>query len=140
MQKPESRFSDYLHSKLSYSVYYEKMNNSYRGGIPDFYYEGKKDILWAEHKWIEKPWTKNLEPNKVCSTVSWVRQRYWLERAYANQKQTCVIVGIGKGKDTFAYILEFPYSFDLEKNIVLPINKVVEYIFLKTNETKLPNC
>lgn len=127
-QKNETTFSRLLHSKFEGPIYLEKTNNPYRKGMPDFYYEGLGPILWAEHKHIEKPWTKSLLAGEICKTASWPMQRRWLVRAHDNNKQTCVIVGVGKGRSTKAYILEYPYSFDIETNKLLSLEQVTEYI------------
>ena len=127
-QKNETTFSRLLHSKFGQSIYLEKTNNPYRKGTPDFYYEGPGAILWSEHKHIERPWTKNLLASEICKSASWPMQRRWLVRAHENAKQTCVIVGVGKGRGTKAYILGYPYSFNIETNKLLSLEQVTEYI------------
>lgn len=132
MIKPETRFSKLLLSKLPSSIFYEKTNNPYRSGTPDYYIEGPSGILWCEVKWIEKLWTKDLDASQVCKTKSWVAQRHWLVRAHQNNVQTCVIVGIGSGRTTKAYVLEFPYAFSLENNQPLTLEEVRTYLVQKT--------
>ena len=125
-QKPESRLAKYIFSKVRKDVYFEKINNQFRAGIPDYYVEGPGNILWVEVKWIEKPWTKNLEPSKICRTASWTKQRHWLERAHKNGKQTCVIVGTGSGQSTKGYILEYPYGYDMVD--IQSVNEITKWI------------
>lgn len=114
-QKPETRFSNLLLSKLHKDVYFEKTNNRFVRGIPDYYFEGPKDIMWAEMKWIQKPWTKILAPEAICKTTSWVGQRAWLERAHKNGRYAYVVVGIGSGRNIKCYVLSFPYAYNLEE-------------------------
>lgn len=129
--KPETRFAKTLFSKLPDSVYFEKTNNPYRAAMPDFYIEGPKGIIWVEIKWIPEPWIRNREASKICSTVSWIKQRRWLARAHANNVNTGVIIGIGSGRETRAYLLEFPYSFSFDENpILMPID-VLNYLETK---------
>lgn len=132
MVKPENRFLQNLFSKLPKPLYFEKTHMLYRSGTPDVYLEGPNGILWCEVKWIEKPWAKDLDPSQVCKTKSWLAQRRWLVRAHQNNVQTCVIVGIGSGRTTKAYILEFPYAFSLETNQPLTLEEVRTYLVQKT--------
>lgn len=129
MEKPETRFSRLLHSKLDASIYFEKMSNPYRRGTPDFYYEGDSSILWAEHKWIKEPWKKDLQSSQICSTSSWTHQRHWLERAHSKGKHTRVIVGVSSGKEAKSYLLEWPYSFSIANNPLLSLGEVRQEIF-----------
>jgi hypothetical protein len=130
--KPETRFSNLLHKRLDPSIYYEKTNNPFRSGMPDFYYEGAGRILWSEHKWIEKPWTKRLEPSEICKTKSWIQQRRWLNRAYTNGVATCVIVGVGSGRQTRAYWLEYPYVFDNQE--LLGLEAINELLYERISQ------
>ena len=127
-EKKETTFSRLLHSKLSPEIYVEKMSNPYRRGIPDFYYESQGSILWAEHKWIEAPWNKDRKAKDICGTKSWPLQEKWLKRAYDNGKEVRVIVGIGIGKDTKAYILRYPFDFAFGKHKVLKVEAVAMLI------------
>src|SRR5574343_966426 len=132
-QKTETTFSNLLHSKLSPEIYYEKTNNPYRRGMPDFYYESKGPILWAEHKYILKPWNKDRIASDICPSSSWSTQRRWLVRAHQNGKQAIVIIGVGSGKQTKGYILTFPYTFSVEENTLLTLEQITQYIEEKTN-------
>lgn len=125
--KPETRFTSLVVSKLDPAIDVEKMNNPFKKGIVDLYIEGSKDIIWCEVKWVDKPWMADREPSKICSTVSWIKQRHFLEARYVNDKQTCVLVGIGKGKDAKGYILEYPYNFQVEKHAAMSLEEIAEY-------------
>ena len=41
--------------------YQWKIHDSYAGGVPDWFYEGHKQDLWVEWKYI-KPFLNALEP------------------------------------------------------------------------------
>lgn len=127
-QKPETSFSKLLHSKINREVYVEKMSNPFRSGQVDYYYESTGPILWAEHKWIEKPWTTDREPSKICPRKEWTNQRHWLERAHKNGKQAYAIIGIGKGRGTMCYVLDYPYAFSLEHSLFLTVKQTAEWI------------
>ena len=126
--KQETSFSKLVNSKLDPSIYFEKTNNPFRYAMPDFYYEGPKDILWTEYKWIEKPWTKNLDPSQICLRKEWIHQRHWLERAYKNNKNAWAIIGIGAGRNTKGYILEYPFEFNIESHLLLAVDDIVKSI------------
>jgi hypothetical protein len=128
VRKPENTFSSLINSKLDKNIYYEKMANPFRSGTPDFYYEGLGGILWVEYKWIPFEWQKNKEASKICSTKSWTHQRHWLERAYSNKIPSNVIIGIGLGRQSRGYILNYPFNFNLEKDIVYPIEDLISFI------------
>jgi len=127
-QKQETTFANLVNSKLDPRIYYEKMNNPYRSGIPDFYYEGPSSILWVEYKWIAKPWTEDKTPEEVCDRKEWGHQRRWLERAYNNDVMTTTIVGIGLGRTASGYVLNFPYWFNVELNAQWSTQAIAEII------------
>lgn len=129
-QKPETVFSSRLHDrrKWNLAIYFEKMSNPWRSGLVDFYYEGTKDILWSEHKWISKPWLKDLASTEICSTKSWIAQRRWLDRAFNNNKHTAVIIGVGSSREVRAYYLEHPYNFIFAQHKLLELDKVRKII------------
>jgi hypothetical protein len=95
-RKPETTAAGNVNKKLHSEVYFEKMNNPYRGGTPDFYYEGCRDCMWTEYKWYEtKP--KAWDMKKKLSRL----QQKWLRRAHANNRLTSVIAGYPKGYAVF---------------------------------------
>ena len=51
---PENTFRASVHKYLPENIYHEKMANPYRGGTPDDWYSGGKD-LWIEWKFIVVP-------------------------------------------------------------------------------------
>lgn len=98
-RKPETDAAKRVNDKLV-GVYFEKMHNPYRGGTPDFYYEGFLDIMWVEYKWYDaKPRTWNLTDPKDPK-ISRLQQN-WLRRAAENGRKTAVIVGYPKGYAIF---------------------------------------
>jgi len=130
--KPENRFAKTLFSKLNSRIRFEKTNNPYRAGMPDYYMEGPSGILWVEVKWISEPWIKDLEASKICKTASWTKQRQWLSIAHGNNVNTAVIVGVSSGRDTKGYVLEYPYSFSFSNNQLLLPTDILTYIESKT--------
>jgi hypothetical protein len=88
MQKPESRFIQKLHKKLSPKVHREHTNNPYRRGMPDVYYEGDRDCLWVEYKYLPRA-SRVLHPHKVLTEL----QQHWIRRAAHNNRPCAVIVG-----------------------------------------------
>lgn len=80
------------------------MHNSYRGGMPDVYYEGDRAILWAEYKYIPKI------PKKLClAKYLTPLQNRWLRRAYQNNIQVAVIAGVEDG----VFIAQQPNQWEL---------------------------
>lgn len=97
--KPETTFHNGINRHLRKEVYREKTNNPYRGGMPDFYYEGNKGILWVEYKyWVSLPRSGIIE--SVYDLVT-PRQWLWLTRANTNGVNVAVILGYKKGGRVF---------------------------------------
>lgn len=111
-EKNETTFYKAVNRKLDKSIFFEKMSNPFRSGIPDFYYEGPTGkVIWVEYKWIEKEWETSKSPSEICPHKSWIQQRRWLERAHNRGVGAYTIVGIGKGKNAKAYLLSHPFNF-----------------------------
>lgn len=99
MPKPENTFRQGVHRYKPKRVYQEKTNNSYRGGIPDDYYEsnGSPGSLWVEYKYTARIQRElHLTAKSAQPKLSELQQK-WLDRAYANGQQVAVIVGSPKG-------------------------------------------
>jgi len=101
--KPETTFINLVHKHLPASIYREKMNNPYRSGTPDVYYEGKGhkrgNVLWVEYKWI---------PYKISPL-----QLKWLTRAHNNGLLAWVVVGWRESpRVTHCTILANPTMWD----------------------------
>jgi hypothetical protein len=123
MTQHETQFSTALHRSLIGSkIYFEKTNNAWRRGIPDFYYEAPGIIAWCEHKWIPKPWTGAVDSENICKTKSWPLQYRWLKRTYNNGQLALVMIGVGNNKQ--GYCLEFPFAFDPNTTPLLSISKL----------------
>lgn len=86
--KAETTFIQALHKVLPEHVYREKMNNPYRGGTPDCYYEHRRN-LWVEYKFVILP--KRDDTFIACFTSE--LQRDWLRRCFDNGLNPFVITG-----------------------------------------------
>jgi len=96
--KPETRFYEAIHRKLSPDVYREKMANPYRGGTWDMYYEGFGKILWVEYKFTVKL-PGELDLTNVAKKPSLSKlQQAWGSRLARNAQQAAVILGFGEGR------------------------------------------
>ena len=99
-QKPETRAAKLVNDWLPSSVYFEKMHNVYRGGTPDFYYEGPSDMLWVEYKHFPhypRSWSVITDEHRGLSRL----QQNWLRRARNNHRKTAVIAKHPQGYALF---------------------------------------
>jgi hypothetical protein len=91
----ENVFIAGVHRHLPPWVYAEKMNNPYRRGTPDCYYEAAHHgFLWAEYKWLRRI-PQPLGPEDLSELSS--LQRRWLRRAHRNDIPVALIVGSPQG-------------------------------------------
>lgn len=125
MQKQENKFAATVNIGLPGSIWFEKTSNPFRAGMPDFYYEGPKSILWVEYKWLNKPFNDNCVAEKICTTRSWNLQRLWLNRAHLNSVNTAVIIGVGTKQ---GYILKYPYCYHKDQDILYSVSNIQEWI------------
>lgn len=88
--KPENTFIQSINRLLVREIYHMKIANPYIAGAPDVYYEGNKNILFVEYKYVDVfPSSLDLLQTNKLSRL----QADWLERAEANGVQCAVIVG-----------------------------------------------
>ena len=79
---------------LPVGLYYEKMNNVYRGGTPDVWYSGTLDDLWVEYKWIPKlPVRGVVDLLDLLSPL----QAKWLGDRMLEGRNVAIVVGSPKG-------------------------------------------
>lgn len=90
--KAETVYAQRVNKHLPPEVYREKMNNPYRGGTPDFYYEFQRS-LWCEYKFIEVPKREDtiIRPNLSALQLD------WLKRCHANGHKPVVVIGSRAG-------------------------------------------
>lgn len=70
-----------------------KNNNPYTGGIPDYWYSGKRD-LWVEYKYLPKvPVRKIVKPLEMLSAL----QIDWINGRSAEGRSIVVIIGCPDG-------------------------------------------
>lgn len=96
--KPETTFTNAVHRHLPplSKLYREKMHNPYRGGTPDYWYSGRKD-LWIEWKFLALPkksiGVKDIDliggKNPIISGL----QDTWLGDRFDEGRNVWVIVG-----------------------------------------------
>jgi hypothetical protein len=96
--KAETNFANSVHKYLTPNVYAEKMHNPYRGGTPDFYFEGIGRSVWAEYKFVVLP--KRADTYIVPNLSA--LQKDWLERNRQNGGAPVVIVGCEYGGRVFS--------------------------------------
>lgn len=113
-RKPENSFIERVNSKLHPDVYHEKTNNPYRRGMPDVYYEGKKEILWIEYKFIDHI-PKAIMPKDLLTA----NQYGWLMRNWENNKNCACIVGFPHPDGGVIFL---PYQFDQKHTITSTIS------------------
>lgn len=127
-QKQETTFANLVNSKLDPRIYYEKTNNPYRSGTPDFYYEGPGSILWVEYKWIPEPWTEDKTPEQICNRKEWGHQRRWMIRAHDHGVNSLLIVGIGLGRTATGYVSSMPFSFTCVQHREWSVRDIAKFI------------
>lgn len=99
-QKPETRAAKAVNDLLPAAVYYEKIHNTYRGGTPDFYYEGPRSQLWVEYKHFgsyPRNWSVITDERRGLTRL----QQNWLRRAHRNGHRTAVIAKHPRGYALF---------------------------------------
>lgn len=124
---PENRFIQNIHKRLKQGIYREKTHNSFRGGTPDVFYEGKASMFWVEYKFL------SVRPKKAFTPKLSELQKRWLKRNYENGFDPLVIVGFPKG----GVILQTPYVWENQ----VPVGKadmysydgIAEYLFEKAH-------
>jgi hypothetical protein len=117
--KPESLFIRRVNKAFGNlpqdTPYWEKMNNPYRGGTPDVYYEGEKDTLWVEFKWYpRKPKTISTFEKLTALQIAWIK------RAYNNGRNVAIIAGCPDGAMIITDLsqdIEFPFVLQSEKTV-----------------------
>lgn len=103
--KPETTFYQSVHRHLppESELHREKMNNPYRGGTFDHWYDGPGGDLWVEWKFIELPKRPGTvidlvtpRGKKMESPLSALQQQWGRDR-YSNGRDVWVIVGCKEG-------------------------------------------
>lgn len=80
-----------------------KIHDSFAGGVPDSYYEGMKQDLWVEYKWVNLPKRDSTiidlsNPDKYLSKL----QQLWLVRRHElGRNDAIVIAGHSEGVTIF---------------------------------------
>lgn len=90
-RKPENQFIAGVHKYLP-DVYFEKMNNPYRGGTADVWYSGVHGDLWIEYKYLPKVPSRGL----IVPDLSELQKR-WIANRRAEGRRVHVVVGCPAG-------------------------------------------
>jgi len=122
--KPESRFIDKVNNCLpipgragsrkamelfEYPVYYEKISNPYKGGVPDCWYGGTRRDAWIEYKWVEKVPKKGIRAADYLTPL----QMHWFEsHADAEHRRHLIVVGTPLGALTILPVNAVDYVGD----------------------------
>ena len=94
--KPEATFRAGVHKYLPLKVHHEAAGNNYSKGTPDQWYDGQCFDLWIEWKYV-KTIPRNLNLLNTTTPKLSDHQQHWLQRAYSNGRNVCVIVGFKEG-------------------------------------------
>lgn len=98
--KAETTFAASVNNWLKGSnIYFEKMNNPYRGGTPDFYYEGPNGSKWVEYKFIVVP---KRDSTLIVPDLT-ALQLAWLKRNFENGNEPWVVIGHRAGGVVMAH-------------------------------------
>lgn len=92
----EGKLIDKVHRQLDSSVYKMKMNMGAGApsGVADMFYEGDKDDLFVEYKYIRNWETRRIVPMKMLTP----HQITWLTRRMINNRPVGLIIGDTEGR------------------------------------------
>jgi hypothetical protein len=102
--KPETTFYNSVHRHLPSDVYREKMWNMYRGGTPDYWFSGRRD-LWVEYKFLVVPRRADTIIDLVAGRHPMLShlQQHWLTERGKEGRSVWVIVGCKEGGVVMQY-------------------------------------
>lgn len=120
-----------VHRHLGAISHKWKINDAYTGGIPDCFYEGEKQDLFVEYKYV-KPFPKkshtmiDLTDSRNYLTQ---KQQLWLNRRHETRGDAWVIVGSEFGGIIFrSQGWHQPLSVEEFKRRALPQRLIAEQI------------
>lgn len=99
--------------------HYWKINADFAPGVPDCFYEGTRQDLWVEYKYISKPPARGTTLIKLSEILS-PKQHLWLDRRYQTRNDCWVIIGHPQGGVVFTdktWSIDIPYKDFLQKNL-----------------------
>lgn len=124
----ESQYTAAINRKLRDSIYVWKIMNTMQNGIPDCWYSGDKNDLFAEFKYIKKIPKRNS--TLIKPDLSRLQSK-WLTDRYKEGRNVCVILGSPIG----AYIYKNPSWMNskiTKCDLILNQKQVVEWILSQT--------
>lgn len=132
----EHTYIDSVHRHLKAINYKWKVNDSFTGGIPDCFYEGIVNDLWAEYKYV-KPFPKkghtliDLTNSKEYLSK---KQQIWLNRRHQTRGDAWVISGSEFGGIIFRGLgWQQPITVEEFKRRALPQRLIAEQILAYVN-------
>ncbi len=96
MSGPERTFTLGVNKHLVPGLHHEGMANPYRGGTPDHWYSGTRD-LWIEYKFVKLP----KRPDTVIDFGLSALQVRWITQRADEGRNVWVIVGCKEGGVAF---------------------------------------
>lgn len=107
-------------------VFAWKVHDSFSGGTPDAYYEGRDGSVWVEYKYLARP-------GPLFKADLSALQARWLARAHGNGQNVRVVVGSPVGSWMYAP-LEWlnPVSRDVVVATALTKKQIAEALFSLT--------
>lgn len=96
---PETNFIKSVHRLLPPVVYALKNHNEYVGGVADVWYDGLREDLWVEYKFVVVPKRDDTYIDLVGGKepVLSKLQQQWLRDRHNNGRNVAVIVGCKDG-------------------------------------------
>ena len=132
--KPETSFSQSVHRHLPplKELYREKMNNPYHGGTADWWYSGRRQDLWLEHKFLPRlPQKGNVwlcNPNVKQPILSRLQQD-WLRGRHTEGRNVGVLVGCPLGGVILRDLTwENEIPVDLFRSLIISRQSIADWV------------
>jgi len=110
--KPETNLGNRIHKYLPPEMSVEKMNNPFRAGPWDFYYDCWNRDGWSEHKYMARSF-KEVRFDWAMDNLLSPRQKLWGLQRLHNGRRVCIITGFRDKSISIAhpyYRIERPFT------------------------------
>lgn len=128
--KPERRYRNNITRYLRGKVYYWPINDTYTAGVPDHWYSGNADCLWAEYKYYPTD-RKRFDLVGTKQPKLSVLQQNWINKRYDEGRNVWVIVGMPSGGIILRH-REWMHPVYPEENALLSTRQVADEILTLT--------